>query len=477
MPQTSPERLGVEAFVDAQPLARYHGRVFVLCALCLMFDGFDAQAMGYVAPALRDSLQLSAASLGPVFSASLFGMLLGALGLGMLADRVGRRPVLVGALAFCGVLMYATAGAHTVGQLLAARFVTGLGLGTLLPTALAVTTEFSPARQRSNIVMLMSLGFVCGAAGGGTIASWVVPQFGWQTVFTLAGGASLLGALALLLWLPESIQFVAAHEAAPYPRTLRIARGLSRNPQLAPVVWFSERAGRDATPTSAPRWTILFRHGFAPATLLLWLLNFANLLDLYFLSNWLPTLLKQAGLPLKTALIASAVLQSGGIPATVLLGWLTRRAAVARVLLINFMVGALAMAGIGLAVHAGSALLFAAIFVAGFCVVGGQSGVNALGAQCYPAAIRSTGMGWASGIGRFGSVAGPLVGSALLSLQAGVPPVFFGAATAGALAALAVLLLGVGTLAARGSEAAAMNADVSGPGASGTSDAASATQP
>jgi AAHS family 4-hydroxybenzoate transporter-like MFS transporter len=444
LPQISPGWTGVQAFVDAQPLTRHHLRIFTLCALCLIFDGFDAQAMGYVAPALRESLHLPAASLGPIFSASLLGMLIGALALGMLADRIGRRPVLIVALAFCGATMGVTAGAHTVQQLLAVRFMTGLGLGTLLPTALAVTSEFSPVRYRATVVMLMSLGFVSGAGVGGALASWVIPVFGWQAVFLLAGGASLLGALALLLLMPESIQFLAATEAAPYERTTRVARALSGDATLSGLNWFNERSTHAAASAGEARLSRLFTQGYALTTFSLWLLNFANLLDLYFLSNWLPTLLKQAGLPLKIAVIASAVLQAGGIPATVALGFWAKRAELRRLLLANFIVGALGMAIIGIAVKSSVPLLFVAIFVSGFCVVGGQSGVNALGAQCYPAGVRSTGMGWASGVGRLGSVAGPIVGGALLALGWGVRPVFFGAALAGALSAVAVLLLSLG---------------------------------
>jgi len=444
LPQTFPERVSVQAFVDDQPLARYHWRIFTLCALCLVFDGFDAQAMGFVAPGVRESLHLPAASLGPIFSASLVGMLFGALVLGILADRIGRRPVLIVALAFCGLTMVVTAGAQSAQQLLAARFMTGLGLGTLLPTALAMTAEFSPKRYRSTIVMLMSLGLVSGAVVGGVLASWVVPAFGWQAVFLLAGVVSLIGALALLLLMPESIQFLAATERAPFERTTRVARALSGDLTLARLHWFSERAADTQAGDADARVSRLFRNGYALTTFSLWLLNFANLLDLYFLSNWLPTLLKEAGLPLRTAVIASAVLQAGGIPATVLLGFWTRRVALGRLLIGNFIAGALAMAVIGSVVNSSVPLLFAAIFVSGFCVVGGQSGVNALGAQCYPARIRSTGMGWASGIGRFGSVAGPILGGALLALGWGVRPVFFGAALAGALSVAAVLLLGLG---------------------------------
>ncbi|HEY4074440.1 MAG TPA: MFS transporter [Herbaspirillum sp.] len=456
MSQTSQAPIGVQAFVDAQALNRYHWLVFGLCALCLIFDGFDAQAMGYVAPALRESLGLPATSLGPIFSASLFGMLIGALGLGILADRIGRRPVLIGALAFCGAMMCATAYVQTGPQLLAMRFVTGLGLGTLLPTALAMTSEFSPGRNRATITMLMSLGFVSGAAIGGAIASFVIPHLGWQGVFTLAGGASLVTALVMFRWMPESIQFLASTEGGSFKYTTRVARALSRNPAMAEQTWFNEKSieknlQQTAAGTSASGevevkrgWSQLFKNGFAVTTFMLWMLNFANLLDLYFLSNWLPTLLKESGLPLKTAMIGSAVLQSGGIPATILLSLLSKRIKLTHLLIGNFIIGAIAMTVIGVSVTSSVPLLFVAIFFAGFCVVGGQSGVNAMGAYCYPTAMRTTGMGWANGIGRFGSVAGPIVGGALLALGWGVHVVFFGAALAGVFSITALFFLGFG---------------------------------
>jgi AAHS family 4-hydroxybenzoate transporter-like MFS transporter len=445
MSQSLQEPMGVQAFVDAQPLNRYHWLVFGLCALCLVFDGFDAQAMGYVAPALREGLGLSPSSLGPIFSASLFGMLIGALSLGMLADRIGRRPVLIGSLAFCGLVMCLTAYVETGPQLLAMRFITGLGLGTLLPTALAMTSEFSPQRSRHTITMLMSLGFVSGAAIGGVIASHIIPLVGWQGVFVLAGGASLITALVMLRWLPESIQFLASNEGGSFQRTMRVARSLSRDPAMANRSWFSEKdIPAEADGKTGHGLSYLFKNGFAVTTFMLWLLNFANLLDLYFLSNWLPTLLKESGLPLKTAMIGSAVLQSGGIPATILLSLLSKRIKLTHLLIGNFIIGAISMAVIGFTVNSSVPLLFVAIFFAGFCVVGGQSGVNAMGAYCYPTAMRTTGMGWANGIGRLGSVTGPIVGGALLSLDMGVHTVIFAAALVGAFSIIALVVLGFG---------------------------------
>jgi AAHS family 4-hydroxybenzoate transporter-like MFS transporter len=362
----------------------------------------------------------------------------------MLADRIGRRPVLVGALAFCGAMMCATAYVQTAHQLLALRFVTGLGLGTLLPTALAMTSEFSPKRNRATITMLMSLGFVSGAAIGGAIASYVIPHLGWQGVFAVAGIASLVTALVMWRWLPESIQFLASTEGGSLQRTTQVARGLSRDQTLEDRTWFNEKNAPSEIASNEHGWTHLFRNGYAATTFMLWLLNFANLLDLYFLSNWLPTLLKESGLPLKTAMIGSAVLQSGGIPATILLSLLSKRIKLTHLLIGNFIIGAISMAVIGIAVNSSLPLLFVAIFFAGFCVVGGQSGVNAMGAYCYPTAMRTTGMGWANGIGRFGSVAGPIVGGALLSLDFGVQTVFFAAALAGTFSIIALFFLGFG---------------------------------
>ena len=444
MPQSQQEPMSVQAFVDAQSLNRYHWLVFALCALCLVFDGFDAQAMGYVAPALRESLGLSASALGPIFSASLVGMLIGALTLGMLADRIGRRPVLIGSLAFCGLVMCCTIYVENAPQLLAMRFITGLGLGTLLPTALAMTSEFSPRRNRHTITMLMSLGFVSGAAIGGVIAAHVIPFFGWQGVFLLAGGASLVTAVIMLRWLPESIQFLASNEGGSFPRTMKVARSMSRDPALANRSWFSEKDVADAQGQTSHGLSHLFKNGYAVTTFMLWLLNFANLLDLYFLSNWLPTLLKESGLPLKTAMIGSAVLQSGGIPATILLSLLSKRIKLTHLLMGNFVIGAISMAVIGIAVNSSVPLMFVAIFFAGFCVVGGQSGVNAMGAYCYPTAMRTTGMGWANGIGRLGSVAGPIVGGALLALDMGVHTVIFAAALVGIFSITALFVLGFG---------------------------------
>lgn len=453
MPHHTDSGTGVQAFVDAHPLNRYHFLVFGLCMLGLLLDGFDAQAMGYVAPALKAQFGLSANDLGRIFSASLAGMLIGAVSLGTLADRIGRRPIVVGALSFCGLAMCATAAVHTVTQLIALRFVTGIALGTLMPTILALASEFSPSRSRPTVIMLVSTGFIIGAATGGLIAAALIPRFGPAAVFLFGGGGSLVAALLLGRWLPESVQFLARTECEPYPHTVRILRKLGGAAAGVDVTAFVGSVAQKGM--HRQHWTALFSGRQRTVTALLWVINFANLLDLYFLSNWLPTLLRDGGLPLASAIAGSTVLQSGGIPGSVLLGVLARRFRIDRVLLLNFMAGTLAIVSIGGTVHMGSPLLFAAIFVAGLCVVGGQSAINALCAHCYAPSIRSTGMGWASGVGRMGSVVGPMVGGLLVTLHWGVQNIIVCAGIAGVASTASVFMLGcVSRMATTGNTAA-----------------------
>jgi AAHS family 4-hydroxybenzoate transporter-like MFS transporter len=385
-----------------------HLGVLVLCAFGLLFDGFDVQAIGFVAPALIKDWGMTKAALGPLFSANLFGMLIGAPLLGSLADKIGRRPILVGALVGCGVLMLLSSRATSLQELMVLRFCTGLGLGALLPTSLAVASEFSPWKNRAIVVMMMSLGFVCGAAIGGAVSAHLIPVYGWGSVFLFAGCGSIVAGAIQFFWLPESRK--------PMSKT---PEGVIPEEGLKP----------------------LFRRNYILITLLLWLVNFANLLDLYLLSSWLPTLLAEAKLPFRTAVLATSVFQSGGVPATILISILARRIKFTWLVLANFFIGSISMIGIGVAVGSSVPLLFVAIFLAGFCVVGGQSGVNALGAYYYPSRMRAAGMGWASGIGRFGSAAGPIFAGLIVATHMGTEAVFYGAALAGVLGFVCMIAL------------------------------------
>jgi AAHS family 4-hydroxybenzoate transporter-like MFS transporter len=199
----------VADFIDQQPVGGFQLKLLATCAAVLFLDGFDTQAIGYVAPALAREWGLTKAALGPVFSAGLFGLMLGALLFGPLADRIGRRKIIMLSTLAFGVGALITAFVQDVNTLLAIRFLTGLGLGGAMPNAIAMTSEFNPRRRRATMVMIMFCGFSVGAALGGLLAAALIPHFGWRSVFIVGGLAPLLLVPILALRLPESVRFLA----------------------------------------------------------------------------------------------------------------------------------------------------------------------------------------------------------------------------------------------------------------------------
>ncbi|HEY4320050.1 MAG TPA: aromatic acid/H+ symport family MFS transporter [Gemmatimonadales bacterium] len=349
----------------------------IICGLCVVMDGFDVQSMGYVAPAILRDWHIAKASLGPVFGAGLFGMLMGSLALSVVADRIGRRPVLIGATLWFAAGTLLTTQVHTIEQLLLLRFLTGLGLGAIMPNAMALAGEQSPAGRRVTLMMRVSVGFTLGAVFGGLIAAVMIPRWGWASIFYVGGAVPLMIVVAMLRYLPESTAFL-------------------------------ERARQNDSPVQA-----LFNDGRARSTTLLWIVNFLNLLNLYFLSNWIPTITSGSGLSTSHAVLAGTTLQIGGTLGTLVMGQLVDRTSFRSVLVPAFAVAAVAIALIGRPALP-EVMLFGAIFVAGFGIVGGQPALNALAAEYYPTALRSTGIGWSLGIGRVGSIIGPVLGGVLI---------------------------------------------------------------
>ncbi|MFL9926232.1 MFS transporter [Herbaspirillum lusitanum] len=427
--------LVVEQVVEQSRFGAFQFGLLFLCGLCLIIDGFDVQAMGYVAPAIINDWNISKASLGPVFGAGLFGMLLGSLVLTPVGDRYGRRPVLIISTLFFSVCMLLTTQVQTLDALLVLRFITGFGLGSIMPNAMALVGEFSPSSSRVTRMMLVSCGFTVGAAAGGFVSAALIPAHGWHAVFWVGGLVPLLLGIAMLFWLPESIQFLVLHKR-PLSKISRWLRKL--DPALvinADTRIVVKEARNDGMPVAE-----LFRGGRAGITLLLWLISFMNLINLYFLSNWLPTLIKDAGYTTGMAVLIGTSLQVGGVVGTLTLGWFINRFGFTKVLGACFITACVAIALIG-KVAAVPALLFIAVVVAGFCVVGGQPAVNALAGTYYPTSLRSTGIGWALGIGRIGSVVGPVIGGQLIAMQWSNGSLFMAAAVPALISAVMVARL------------------------------------
>jgi MFS transporter, AAHS family, 4-hydroxybenzoate transporter len=398
--------IAVADVVDRRPYTAFQLRVLLLCAAVIFLEGFDAQAVGYVAPSIAKALHLAPGALGPVFSAGLFGLVVGAMFIAPLADRVGRRRIIIASTTIFGLLSLATLVADSVPTLIAVRFLTGVGLGGAMPNAIALTSEYSPHRRNGFLVMAMFAGFSLGSAGGGLVAAWFIRDFGWTSIFVVGGLLPLLLAPLLVVALPESIRFLAL-DPSTRPDALRLLQRI--DPALADHTNLRSSASAPAMSVSA-----LFADGRAVGTLLLWLVFAMSLLDINLVSSWLPTALNAGGASLERSALTLSIFQFGGIAGTFALA-----SVVDRVRPGFLLTGAYALGAVSIGLIAGadpreaSILIFAAL--AGFGIVGGQITANAIAAMFYPTPIRATGVGWALGVGRFGSIVGPLVGGLLLA--------------------------------------------------------------
>ncbi len=414
--------LDIRRFIDDRPVSRYQMLVALMCGLIVFVDGFDAQAMGFVAPALTEAMGISRGVLGSVISSGLVGMMIGALVSGPLADRIGRKPVLVACVFIFGVGSLLTATAQSIESLMVWRAITGLGMGGAMPNAIALTSEYMPRRRRAGAVTMMICGFSLGAAVGGLVAASIIPRFGWPSVFIVGGLFPIAIALASLVLLPESIRFLLVRggaEARARASLARIAPGENVAGPLSP--------GHDE-PEAKGSFIVaeLFSNGRAVSTTLIWVIYFMNLLNLYFLNSWLPTIISDAGIPVETAIRLTSLFQIGGIVGAVALGRLLDRTFSFWILAGCYTWAAALVYAIG---HSGASvpLLALTITCAGVGIIGGQNASHALSSEFYPTRIRSTGVGWALGIGRIGSIVGPVVGGWLLAQNTPMRDVFWAA--------------------------------------------------
>jgi AAHS family 4-hydroxybenzoate transporter-like MFS transporter len=398
--------------------------VFTLCVLSLIMDGFDTQALGYTAPAIIGEWGVPNSALGPVFAAGNFGVLVGSLIFSMVADRVGRRPVLISATFFFSIMTILTARASTVQELLILRFIAGIGLGSIIPQATSLVTEFSPRRLRVTLVMVLTVGFTAGAAFGGFIAAALIPSFGWRSVFYFGGIIPFFVAVAMLISLPESLQFMALRGAR---HRERLVRWIKKIDPASPVNASTEFVLPEEKRGGGVPIAHLFREGRGLATLMLWVVNFMNLLNLYSLASWLPTVVRDAGYPTQTAVLVGTILQVGGTVGTFGLAWLVAKRGFIPMLATTFAIGCVTIALIGQP-GISLTLLFVIVFVAGWCVVGSQPGLNALAASYYPTYVRSTGVGAGLGVGRMGAIVGPLIGGYFMAMQWSTREIFYAAA-------------------------------------------------
>ncbi|MFJ3148769.1 aromatic acid/H+ symport family MFS transporter [Pseudomonas putida] len=403
--------LDVQSFINQQPLSRYQWRVVLLCFLIVFLDGLDTAAMGFIAPALSQEWGIDRASLGPVMSAALIGMVFGALGSGPLADRFGRKGVLVGAVLVFGGFSLASAYATNVDQLLILRFLTGLGLGAGMPNATTLLSEYTPERLKSLLVTSMFCGFNLGMAGGGFISAKMIPAYGWHSLLVIGGVLPLLLALVLMVWLPESARFLVVRNRG----TDKVRKTLS---PIAPQV--VAEAGSFSVPEQkavAARnvFAVIFSGTYGLGTVLLWLTYFMGLVIVYLLTSWLPTLMRDSGASMEQAAFIGALFQFGGVLSAVGVGWAMDRFNPHKVIGIFYLLAGVFAYAVGQSLG-NITVLATLVLVAGMCVNGAQSAMPSLAARFYPTQGRATGVSWMLGIGRFGAILGAWSGATLLGL-------------------------------------------------------------
>ena len=440
--RVEPVLIDVAQVVDRSPLSGLQILVLCLAALTIVLDGLDIQAIAFAAPAIAAELGLQRSSLGPIFSAGLLGMALGSMLMGPVADRYGRRVSVLLSVSLFGSFTFLTAFASSAAELLAFRFLTGLGLGGALPSLVVLVGEYSPKRIRAICAGVVLAGVPAGGLLGGLLATWAIPRFGWPSVFLVGGGLPVLMLPLLWLRLPESIRFLVGRGESGAAKVRGIMRRIDPDGDYGAEARFVEtHAPAQAASRGVPIGK-LFSDGMARDTLLLWAAFFTNLMGIYFLLSWIPTLLVDAGYSITKATSASVALNFGGTFGLVGLGWIVNRfgVPVRHAIAAALLVGSVHVALVGL-LAAQLALMLAAVFVAGMFVLGTQGQLFNLGNSLYPTEVRATGLGWAVGVGRIGSVLGPLLGGALISIGLGIPTYFgfFGALLL--MGAVAVLLM------------------------------------
>ena len=426
-------RANITDIIDSAPIGRFQARILVLCLLVSMLDGFDTQSIAFVAASITEAWHLTPSQFGSIFSATLLGTALGAALLGHLADRFGRRLLLVIAVTLFGSMTLACSFSHSFYSLLTFRLLAGIGLGGAIPNFIAYASEYSPRRVRSTVVVVTLWGFPIGAILGGSISTAVIRHFGWSAVFLIGGVLPLILAPVLFVSLPESIRFLTLRQAS----TGAVARILKR---IDPTVEYDARTEffLAEAPVNASRISAVLNGRLAAGTALLGGALCMSLLLAYLLVNWIPLLFRQLGLPLADAVFGTVLLNFSGIAGSYLLAHrldLGRHALI--VMMVGYLVAALAVASIG-AFGTTRGLMMAGTACVGFFLIGTQLSLTAYTANFYPTAVRATGVGLTQAMGRFGSLLGPLLAGWLLSSGISVQHLFKVASIPALLAAAAL---------------------------------------
>lgn len=430
-------KININTLIDEAKFTPFHWGVLFWCLMIIIFDGYDLVIYGVALPLLMQEWALSAVQAGLLASTALFGMMFGAMTFGTLSDKLGRKKTIMICVAIFSGFTFLGAFASNPVEFGILRFLAGLGIGGVMPNVVALMTEYAPKRIRSTLVALMFSGYAIGGMTSALLGAWLVPQFGWKIMFYIA----IIPLVALpLIWkfLPESLMYLTNKKEIEQTRT--IVQKISPSHQLNGDTEFvlNEVTKGNEAPVKA-----LFQQGRMFSTFMFWIAFFMCLLMVYALGSWLPKLMIQAGYSLGASMIFLFALNIGGMIGAIGGGALADRFHIKKVVTIMFICGAAALILLGF--NSPQIVLYTLIAVAGAATIGSQILLYTFVAQYYPSTVRSTGMGWASGIGRIGAIVGPVLTGALLTMNLPHQMNFFAIAIPGVIAALAIFMVNLKT--------------------------------
>ncbi|PHN01908.1 MFS transporter [Flavilitoribacter nigricans] len=393
--------------IDDRPLTGLQYATIFVCFLMNMLDGMDVLVISYTAPAIADTWAVSPEALGIVFSMGLFGMTFGALLLAPYADKIGRKNMILISALLMGISIFLTSFAQSVGQLMVYRFISGLGIGSMLASTAALAAEYTPNKTRDFWVSFVISGYPVGAVLSGIVAARVVPAYGWPVMYQIAGIASFVTIPMIYFFLSESLDFYLRRhpkDALAKANKILIQMGVEPLSALPP-----QAAKQAAIPVRS-----LLHSDYRLPTFQLWFALFLAFATLYFLTSWIPKLATNAGLSLELAIYAGTVFNVGAVFGIVLQGYFSSRYGLKRTIGIFLILTAVLMAIFRFFV--GSDVLLLVFGLLGFGIQGGFVGLYAVAARMYPTEFRTTGVGWSIGIGRLGGIIGPAVGGILIGM-------------------------------------------------------------
>ncbi len=400
--------IDIKSLIDERRMSFLQYSTIFVCFLMNMLDGMDIMIISYSASSVASTWKIADDALGIVFSAGLLGMTIGTMVLAPWTDVVGRRPMILFCASLMGVSIYLTSYSASINQLILLRFLSGLGIGGMLASTPALASEYAPNRIRDFCVSFVMSGYPVGATISGFAAAKIIPHYGWPALFQAAGAATLLTIPLIYFFAAESLDFLIKsrpQNALGKTNTILRRMGVSEIDEL-PVLQPTEKAPRASIRS-------LFTGGLRASTLLLWFAFFMSYASLYFLVSWIPKLAESAGLSLELAIYAGAVFNLGSFFGIALQGYLSGRLGLSRVICIFLAIAALLMIVFGL--FKGSDLVLALFGLIGFTFQGGFAGLFAVAARLYPTQCRTTGIGWAIGVGRSGGIVGPYLGGVLIA--------------------------------------------------------------